>query len=177
MVRHLFVSVAVTVIPCGCLLLQERPRTDECVTVSVELPSSSSAEVEVIDIPEERELFACSDAAGGTTEVPSVIIDLYYDYGYGSDLVRAVDDGGRTLPIALLSPTCDQTIACSEWVDERVQLAEGLDSRSFLVVQPLPTSNTIRLQVVDANYCPTSYDDVCDEPDRCAPGTDEYDCE
>lgn len=156
-------------------MLEERPRTDECVDVSADLAANDEGERE-IEVPEEPVVFPCTDAAGVTTVVPSVVVDLRYEY-YGSSVIRAVDDDGRVLPIALISPTCEQTPSCDAWVSEHLSL-EGRDweNREFLVVHPLPTSRAFHLDSIDPDRCPTTYDDVCDEPDRCAPGTDEYDC-
>lgn len=168
--------VALSMIPCGCLVLQDRPRTDECVVASVDLSSTSDELDEELDVPEELEFFTCLDSIGEPMEVPSMVIDLRYGYGFDRNFVRAVDDRGRVLQSSLLDPSCDQTPPCSNSADEELYLGGGLDNRNFLVVQPLPSSRTIRLEAV-SSICPTSYDGVCDEPDRCAPGTDEFDCE
>ncbi len=161
----------------GCLLLEERPRTDACVQESVVLGRDADAQGEVIAIPDELAPFSCEDEAGGAADTPGFVIELVSE-NYGSHRVRATDDQGRLLSVARMSPSCEQRPACSDWSTEGADLPIGSGARSYLVVQPFPTSTTVHLESINiVELCSSTYDGVCDEPNDCPPGTDSYDCD
>lgn len=161
----------------GCLLLEERPRTDECIRESVVLGGSADDEGESIVLPDEPELFGCEGGSGDLVEMLGYVIELHSE-NYSTEMVRAIDNDGQLLRVALLSPTCEQLPACTDWTELGAPLPIGFDERRYLVVRPLPTSTSIRLELVDAaDLCPTTFDGECDEPDTCPVGTDSFDCE
>ncbi|MGH1345644.1 MAG: hypothetical protein ACRBN8_29030 [Nannocystales bacterium] len=170
------VSIASFALMCGCLLLEERPRTDECVQESQFLGGSMDDEGEELVLPAEPTSFACLGELSERVELPGYVIELH-SQNFDTEMVRAVDDRGERLPVALVSPSCDELPDCSDWTDIGAPLPIGADDRSYLVVRPAPSSTSLRLELFDgADLCPSTFDGVCDEPGACPRGTDSFDC-